>query len=371
MCFENHDVFFSEEKPGLTLFLAVLFEPCRQPNVEMRRINLPGDRFDAWFQMRLPLAARQDRVDLLHLPANAAPAWCPVPFVLTVHDLIPLKLPGELPPRETRAFRRGLLRGLRSAAHIITVSNSTREELRHDFGVPLHKTTVIPWAPDTGVLAHAGQEFDALQPARIRAKYELGRCWLLSFSGSTARKNALGVLTGFARAATHLPRETQLVLVGCEPAAYRACLTAEAERLGIGAQCRVLGFAPHDDVPALLRGARGLLIPSRYEGFGLPILDAFASGVPVLTSSVSSMPEVAGDAAVYCDPDDPGSIAAGIERLLDTATAARLVQRGRRRLSQFSWERTARAMCAVYEMCLKEAAAPAHIGAAACEGCVP
>jgi glycosyltransferase involved in cell wall biosynthesis len=90
-------------------------------------------------------------------------------------------------------------------------------------------------------------------------------------------------------------------------------------------------------------------MPSRHEGFGLPILDAFACGVPVLTAGVSSMPEVAGDAALYCQPDVPASVAAGIAELLRPATAAELVQRGMRRLGAFSWERTAAAMCAVYE----------------------
>ena len=328
--------------------------PWQHPNVELRRIDMPGDRLNAWFQVRLPWAARHDGIDLLHFPANAAPAWCPVPFVVTIHDLIPLRLPGELSPRATRMFRRGLVRGVRRAVRIITVSAATCDELHHGFGVPLDRMTVIPWAPDAHMLAELRRELSAEQCEDVRIKYELGQRWLLSFSGSTARKNAGGVLAGFAGVNAERRRDVQVVLIGCEPAAYRASLVAQAEGLGISAQCRVLGFVPHEDVPALLRGAAGLLMPSRYEGFGLPILDAFACGVPVLTSRVSSMPEVAGDAAVYCDPDDPRSIAAGIQRLLEPATARVLVHRGRARLARFSWERTAAAMCAVYETCLAE-----------------
>jgi glycosyltransferase involved in cell wall biosynthesis len=333
--------------------------PWHQPNVELRQIEMPGDRLDAWFQMRLPLAARRDGVDLMHFPANAAPAWCPVPFVVTVHDLIPLRLPGELPPRATRAFRRGVMRGVRRAAHIIAVSAATSDELHRDFGVARDRMTVIPWAPDARVLAELHRELSAEQRAQVRTKYELGERWLLSFSGSTARKNASGVLEGFAAMSPEQRQGVQVVLIGCEPAAYRTYLAAEAERLSIAGQCRILGFVPHEDVPAMLRGAAGLLMPSRYEGFGLPILDAFACGVPVLTSAVSSMPEVAGDAAIYCDPDDPRSIAAGMQRLLEPATAREMVRRGRARLAWFSWERTARAMCAVYEACLEVASASA------------
>ncbi len=95
-------------------------------------------------------------------------------------------------------------------------------------------------------------------------------------------------------------------------------------------------------------------MPSLYEGFGLPILDAFALDIPVMTSDVSSMPEIAGDAAVYCNPHDAASIARGIERLLDDQVAERLVRAGRRRVELFTWERTAEAICEVYERCLSE-----------------
>jgi glycosyltransferase involved in cell wall biosynthesis len=337
--------------------------PWGHPNVQLRQVNLPGDRLDAWFQLRLPWAARRDRVDLMHFPANVTPAWCPVPFVVTIHDLIPLRLPGELPPRQTRAFRRGVLRGVGRAAHIITVSAATRDELHRDLGVPSHRMTVIPWAPDARVLAQMDSRLTDEQFGRLRVKYQLSARWLISFSGSTPRKNARGVLAGFASVRPELRRGIQLVLMGCEPAECRRRLVAEAGRAGVAAQCRFLGFVPHEDVPALLRGASGLLMPSRYEGFGLPILDAFACGVPVLTALVSSMPEVAGDAAVYCDPDDPSSIAAGIARLLEPSTAQELVRRGRLRLAHFSWEHTAKAMCAVYEMCRVDAARGSAVAA--------
>lgn len=327
-------------------------QPWDRPNVQLRHIDMPGDRFDAWFQLRLPLAARHERIDLLHFPANAAPAWCPVPFVVTIHDLIPLKLPEERSEPEMRAFRRGLLRSVRRAVHIITVSAATRDDLHHDFAVPLEKMTVIPWAADTRVASEADRAANGQRHHRVCEKYGLTERWLVSFSGSTPRKNAGGVLDGFARVRPDVRRGVQVVLVGCEPEAYRRQLATDAQHLGIASQCHILGFVPHEELPTLLGCACGLLMPSRYEGFGLPILDAFACGVPVLTSYVSSMPEVAGDAAVYCDPDNAASIATGIERLLNADAAAELVRRGHRRVAQFTWQRTAAAMCAVYDMCL-------------------
>ena len=279
-----------------------------QANIELRQLDMLGDRFDAWFQLRLPLSARNDRIDLLHLPANAAPAWCRVPYVVTVHDLIPLKIAGEATSTVRRAFRRGLWRAARGAARIIAVSNATRDDLIHEFDIPEEKISVVGWAPDTRVTATA-------EPGRYgstRARYELSRPWLLGFSGSSRRKNAFGLIDAMKRLPPEARDSVLLVLIGCEPAEFRDRLAECARRCGVASSCRFLGFVPHGDIAGLLGGARGLVMPSLYEGFGLPILDAFAVNVPVMTSDVSSMPEIAGDAAVYCNPHDAASIARGL-----------------------------------------------------------
>jgi alpha-1,3-rhamnosyl/mannosyltransferase len=332
------------------------------PNVHARRIDMPGDRFDLWFQVRLPAAAWRDGIDLLHLPANVAPARCPVPFVVTIHDLIPLALAGELSPRGCRAFRRGVERAVRGATRIISPSNATRTELHERLGVDLDRVSVVPWAPDGAISSVSGESTPAISEStdstlraeteRVRAQYELRRAYLLNFSGSSIRKNADGLVDAFGLLSPELRGEFQLVLVGVEPAARRGELRARSERVGVRPNCRFLGFVPQEDLPGLLCGAHGLLMPSLCEGFGLPILDAFACGVPVLTSDLSSMPEVAGDAAAYCNPHDSADIAGGIARLLEAATAERLKHAGFRRLRDFSWERTARLMCEVYEDCL-------------------
>jgi len=334
--------------------------------VRTRRIDIPGDRFDLWLQVRLPLAAWRDGVDLLHLPANAAPAWSPVPYVVTVHDLIPLMVAGEQSPRGRHAFRRGIARAVRGALHIISPSNATRDELHRRFDVALDRITVIPWAPDQGIARVLADEPTpelrtpfSPRHARIedvRARYGLNGAWLLNFSGSSPRKNALGLVEAVSCLSPETRRRVQLVLVGCEPASFRAELVAHAEWLGVQACCRFLEFVPHEDLPGLLAGACGLVMPSLCEGFGLPILDAFACGTPVLASNLSSLPEVAGEAAVYCDPYSPASIAAGIVRVLDQSTAEWLQHAGFKRLRRFSWERTARLMCEVYERCVSEAA---------------
>jgi len=326
-------------------------ELSARANVRLRRIEVHGDRFDLWQQARLPLAAWRDQVDLLHLPANTAPAWCPVPYVVTVHDLIPLTVAGEQPEPQRRAFHRGLQRAVRGAAQIISPSHATRAELRRAFDVDPQRITVIPWAPDYGLTSTVARS-RSREVKRVRAAYGLHESWLLNFSGQSVRKNARSLVGSFAQLAPGLRHGGQLVVVGCEPAAFRKDLETYARRLEVQASCRFLPFVPHNDLPGLLCGARGLLMPSLGEGFGLPILDAFAAGTPVLTSNLSSMPEVAGEAALYCDPYSTASITDGIVRLLHAATATRLVHAGRERVREFTWQRTAELMCAVYERCV-------------------
>lgn len=330
------------------------------PNVRTRLVDIPGDRFEAWFHIRQPTAAWRDGIELMHFPANAAPAWCPVPFVATIHDLIPLKVAGELEPDDRRRFYRGVARAVRGAVHLIAPSRTTRDDLCAEFGIPADSITVIPWAPDRVFLNrdHAterpgsGHRDQTHIRDDLRRRYGLTRPWLLNFSGSTHRKNAAGLIEGLARLPKEVRDRHQLVLIGCDTPAFRAALGARAQSLGVASAWRILGFVPHEDLPDLLAGARAMLMPSLYEGFGLPILDAFACGVPVLTSRRSSMSEVAGDAAVYCDPTSPQSIADGIAQVLRDDVAERLVRKGHQRVRDYTWERTAEAMCAVYERCI-------------------
>ncbi len=324
--------------------------PAGSPNVSVRTIDCPGDRWQWWLEARLPLAAWRDGIDVLHCPANAVPRWCPVPVVATIHDLIPLAPFANESMTVQRRFAQTVRHAVRHAAQIITPSQATKTELVDAFHADAERVTVVPWAADLRVmrdLADAtGRE---KQVAAVRQRYQLKRPWLLNFSGETARKNAWRIIDALAALPEQARLRTCLVMVGCEPGSFRDELRTRAERLGIGSAVRLLGFVPHADLPGLLAGAEGLLMPSLAEGFGLPILDAFAADVPVLTSGCSSMPEVAGDAAAFCNPQSATSIAAGIVALQDPERAAALRARGRERLAAFTWEATAERMVAVYE----------------------
>lgn len=320
-------------------------------NLRPRRLRMLGERWQTWLNLRLPLAAWLDRVNLLHLPANVGLPFSPVPTIVTIHDLVPLR-DSSTPTAQRKAFRYGIRRALRTATRIITPSAVTREQLCRHFAFPPLRVDVIPWAADQRIAEQTVTPEDYLV---VRKQYDIDRPWLLNFSGSTPRKNATGIIQALAKIPRARRAEFVVVLVGCEPQARRVELQALAEELGVADSLRLHGFAPHEDLAPLLRGAAGLVMPSLCEGFGLPILDAFACHTPVLTSNISSMPEVAGDAAMYCDPQDPGSIADGMLKLLEPGTANNLADAGSKRLTHFTWERTAELMAQAYATAIAEA----------------
>ncbi len=318
-------------------------------NISNRAIEMPGDRWDLWEHLRLPAAVCRDGIDLLHCPANSCPRFRATRVVSTVHDLIPLKLSDPTMNGEAERFLRSVRRCLARSERVMAVSESTKQDLIVDLGGDPDRIDVIAWAADSG----CAPVRDEAELSRIRSRYNIRGRSMLAFSGRTRRKNAEGMIRGFAQVPAELRREVQFVLVGVEPIEQRAALTELIGELGIDQDCAVFGFAPEEDIAPLLSGADALAFCSLYEGFGLPILDAFRCETAVLTSNVSSMPEVAGDAAVYCDPSDCDSIAEGMTRLLgDADLRDLLVRRGRERAQRFTWESTAESICRIFDRCL-------------------
>ncbi len=318
-------------------------------NVSSAAIDIRGDRWNLWEHLRLPAAVRHDGVDLLHCPANSCPRFRATRVVSTIHDLIPLKLSDPAMNGEAQRFRNRVRRCLARSERVIAVSESTKRDLISDLGGDPDRIDVITWAADSA----CAPVRDEAELTRIRSRYNITGRYMLAFSGRFRRKNAEGMIRGFARLPADLRREVQFVLVGVEPIEQRAGLAELVGELGIAQNCAVFGFAPEEDIAPLLSGAEALAFCSLYEGFGLPILDAFRCETAVLTSNVSSMPEVAGEAAVYCDPGDCSSIAEGMTRLLrDADLRDLLVRRGRERVQQFTWEGTAETICRIFEKCL-------------------
>ena len=316
------------------------------PNVTPVRVDLPGlNRFDAWEQALLPVLAWAGRADVLHAPANTGPRTSVVPVVLTVHDLIPVELAPTAP--DTLAWLAKVRRAAGRARRVVTVSEYSKSQLVGLLGLAPGKVAVVPWAADPELV----RVTDPTALDLVRAKFGLrpGERYVFGFGAADPRKNTDRLIRAFAGLPAGVKNEVRLVLVGIQPQALGAFRNL-ADGLGLGERCLLHGFTAEADLPGLLSGAAVLGFPSRTEGFGLPILDAFVCGVAVLTGDRSSLPEVAGDAALLVDAGDDGAVRDGLLNLLtDENLRTDLVRRGFARAGLYSWDRTAEAVAAVFE----------------------
>ena len=309
------------------------------PNVSRKRIDIPaGDRLDLWERIRLPAAAAVSRADLLFSPANTGPGRATVPRAVIVHDLIPLELDPD--SAATRDWLRRVGRAARRAAVVLTASEHSKAGIVERFGIPPERVTVLRWSTDLT------RETDGGRLATAKAKYGLHADdrYAFGFAAADPRKNTRRLLEAFAG----VPGDARLLLVGVQGPSLD-----EFRRL---ADPRVVlhGFADAPDLPALLSGADALAFPSRSEGFGLPILDGFACGTPVLAGNRTSLPEVAGGAAVLVDPDSTEAIRDGLARLLgDGELRADLTAKGFERLKLFNWADSARTVAETFERVLR------------------
>lgn len=272
-----------------------------------------------WEQAVLPVRAR--RFELIYSPANLAPASSDRSAVV-IHDLAALRHPDAYSRGYVAYQRRMLPLIVRRARLVITVSEFSKRELVELLGVAPERIRVIP----EGVDERFAQPAD---PALAAKRYGLIGPYVLAVGTVSERKN-LGVLE---RAATTLrDRGIELVLAGSDRGYLRASPVS----------IRRLGYVAEEDLPALYAGARAVAIPSLYEGFGLPCLEAMACGAPVVAADTGALPETAGDAAVLVDPHDPEAFSSAlIAAACEEETRARLIAAGRRRAAAFPWSRTA------------------------------
>ena len=299
-----------------------------------RAVDLPFNLAAQW--AALPALAARRRWQVLHGLVNVSPPICPrAATVATVHDLIWVRFPRTMTRRATLAMKTVTAVSLRRADRIITPSRAVRDDLVATLAANPDKIDVAPLGIHPANRAPSSGE-DAL-----RARLGIGdRPVAICVAQKREHKNLLGLVRALARAAD---RQLMLVLPGL-PTPYEAQLRAEARRLGVSARLVLPAWLSDQDLEDLYALARCLVLPSFDEGFGLPVLEAMARGVAVACSDIPALREVAGDCALWFDPDDVGAIARALDRLVaDEATAERLRRRGRERAAEFSWSDTARA----------------------------
>jgi len=306
--------------------------------------------------LAFPLYLRGLRPDLVHIPLNRVPLLMIRPYVVTIHDMANLfyeEPTGSRMRLRRFRFRRGLVR----ANRVIAVSEATKRDVERFMGVPSSRIRRVYNAPDPAFYADrspAGSEAHH----RILERYQINYPFLLYAGPIRRHKNLPRLVDAFAvvrsQLADHpLYKDLRLVIIGDTISQYpevrHAVIKSRVEQV-----VRFLGFVTFETLRCFYVSAAAFVFPSQHEGFGLPPLEAMACGTPVVTSNVSSLPEVVDDAAVLVKPDNVFDIARGIrEVLVDESLRAELIRRGYARAAQFSWERTARQVLEIY----REAAA--------------
>ena len=267
-----------------------------------------------------------------------------IPTVLTVHDLIFRHLPAHHKPLNRWYLNLTLPLYCRRATHVIAVSECTRCDLIAAYGLPPEKITVIPEAADPRFRPQPPE-----MVAAVRARYGLPERYLLFVGTIEPRKNLTRLLHAFE--ALHAEGLTGgLVIVGRRGWLYDDFFAA-LEQSPVRDAVLLPGYVPDADLPAVYAGAQALILPSLYEGFGLPVLEAMACGAPVVASRASSLPEVGGEAALYFDPTDTEALTEAIRHpLRDAALCEKMRQRGLAQAARFSWERAAEATARVYRI---------------------
>lgn len=297
--------------------------------------------------LSIPLKLRRLGAQLLHSPHYVRPLFCGVPSVVTIHDCIHLLFPQYLPNRMAWRYAHVMMgSAIRRSALVFTVSEASRRDILHFYPwADPEKVVVVPNAIDADLLEDPGVE----EMERVRERYQIRGRFVLFAGNIKPHKNLERLIEAFARLRARPGHEDlRLFLIGEEVSRYPS-LRRAMEAAGVRAEVRFFGFVPHRTLAALYRLASIFAFPSLYEGFGLPPLEAMACGIPVLTSRLSSLPEVVGDAAVLVDPYDVDDIARGLERLLgDEALRSTLVEKGYARARSFSWERSVRSIHSGY-----------------------
>lgn len=304
-----------------------------------------GDLYAVRHQWELPRLLRGGRYDVFHSPDFNAPLLLRgTPFVVTVHDIVPIVHPDYLgrskKVRLLPLYRRSIAAVLRRAAAVITVSRFSREELIAHFGAAAERAHAVHSAP---CLARSGEAL----PSDIRARAD-ERGYLLCISRADPYKGIPILLNAYRRLRKALGEGSPfLIVIGAPDPRYDH--PAEARRLGLEDDVHFTGYLTAGAVSAVLARATALVVPSLYEGFGLPLLDAMTHGVPVVSSNRASLPEVAGDAALFFDPEDPDAMHSALIGILsDGKLRAHLIQRGSARAASFTWARTAEETIGIY-----------------------
>ena len=287
-------------------------------------------------QTMLPILARRHGLDALLSAGMTAPFFCPVTSVLTVYDLQHVNEPQNFNRWYLLFLKTIISLSARSAKSVLTLSEKSRRDIVRVYGLSPERVAVTYLAADRSVFYRRSEA----EIASLKEKYGLPEEFILYIASSLPHKNYERLLCAFAEVRRKMP-DIKLVLIGARDYGHEA-ISARIESLGLSDSVLFLGWLPFEEIPVIYSAASLFVFPSLHEGFGIPVLEAFASGTPVVCSRIEPLDEVAGDAALFVDPLSADAIAEGILRVLgDSQLKDALRAKGLKRAGEFSWERTA------------------------------
>jgi glycosyltransferase involved in cell wall biosynthesis len=318
---------------------------CQQSDLEVgsqlgpnfRTVLEPSPSYSIREQFHVPWVLYRERPDVFHAPHYVLPPAAQCRSVVTIHDCIHLMFPQYLRHRAAYAYARlSMWMAVRRSHRILTVSEASKRDIIHFFNVPPEKIVVVYNAIDERFRRAPAEE----DVARVRERYQLAQGFVLYVGNIKPHKNLVRLIEAYDMLRHRGFDDLKLLIIGDEISKLPA-LRRAVHKHKLHKHVRFLGYLPDETLAVLYRLAELFVFPSLYEGFGLPPLEAMACGTPVVTSNVSSLPEVTGDAAVLVDPYEVESIAEGMERVLtNPALSAELRTKGMARAREFSWERS-------------------------------
>lgn len=300
-----------------------------------------------WTQVGLPLDLylHSPKPDVFFSPTHYAPRFSPVPTVIAIMDLAYMHFPELFKKKDLYQLRSWTEYSANKATRIFTISEASKNDIIDEYHV----------RPDNIVVTYPGIKNDTSTMKQVtthgvlKEKYGITSSYILFVGTLQPRKNITRLIEAYAKLRSEIKDAPELIIVGKKGWQYEAILEAP-EKYGITSYVRFLDFVPDEDLGALYQQAACFILPSLYEGFGLPILEAMKNNCPVITSNVSSMPEVGGDAAVYVDPNNVIDITTQLKRVLeDTTLRKEMIEKGQQQVKKFSWEKTAKETLQVLE----------------------
>ncbi len=299
-----------------------------------------------WTQFALPmhLFVSRPRPNVFFTPTHYAPRFSPIPTVISVMDLSYIHFPHLFNKKDLFQLKQWTSYSVKNAAKILTISKSSKDDIINYYHVSKDKVVVTY----PGISENKPGKEKTYSMEKLQKKYGITTDYILFVGTLQPRKNITRLIEAFAKIVKNHP-EISLIVVGKKGWQYEEILLAPG-KFGVGTQVKFLDFVTDDDLPLFYQNAICFVLPSLYEGFGLPVLEAMKLGCPVITSNVSSLPEAGGTAAAYVDPLNVDDIAQKLEQVIkDPSLRKKMAQAGKRHIKKFSWEKTAKETLAVLQ----------------------